>query len=188
MVERLLEILNSVHPISNPLKTKISSIIQTKHIPQKCFLLKEGQISNHIYFIDKGFVRSFYIKDDKEITAWFMRENDFVVSVNSFYKREKSYEYIQALESCIVHYIHYNDLEKLYKEFVELNINGRLLTIHYYIQNEERLFSMRKKSAEERYRLLQNKHPEIIQRAPLGYIASYLGISQETLSRIRSRR
>lgn len=180
--------MNSVHPLTLEFNQRLSGVIQSKDISKKSFLLKEGQVCNHIYFIEKGFIRSFYMKDGKEITAWFMKEDDFIISVNSFYKREPSYEYIQAIEDSTVNFVHYDDLQKLYNDFVEFNINGRLLTIHYYILSEERLYSMRKQSAEERIKFLLDKHPEIFRRAPLGYIATYLGISLETLSRIRARR
>jgi CRP-like cAMP-binding protein len=68
-------------------------------------VLKEGQVCDNIYFIEQGYLRSFYLKDGKEITAWFMKENDVIVSVNSFFKREPSYEYIQAIEDSILHYV-----------------------------------------------------------------------------------
>lgn len=188
MQNRLISYLDAVHPLSVPLKEKIYSIIQTKEILKKDFLLKEGQISDHIYFIEKGFIRSCYIKDDKEITSWFMGENDFIISVNSFFLRKPSYENIQAIDNSIVHFIQYDQLEKLYEEFPEFNIVGRKLTTHYYILSEERVYSMRKQTAEERYKFLLDKHPEICQKAPLTQIASYLGIALETLSRIRARK
>lgn len=188
MPSLLVNYLNTVYPLSEALKERLSSIIQTKEIPKKTFLLKEGEISNYIYFIEKGFIRSYYVKEGKEITAWFMGDNDFIISVDSFYKRCKSYEYIETIEDSLVHFIHYDELEKLYKDFLEFNVIGRILTTHYYILSEERVYSMRKQTAEERYDFLTEKHSEILLRAPLTQIASYLGISLETLSRVRSKK
>ena len=186
-MDRLLMLFNSIVPVSEPLRAQLSETLKTLVCPKKHYILKEGQISSHIYFIERGFVRSFYSKDGKEITCWFMKENDIIISVNSFYKRTPSYESIQSLEECVLHYIHYQELQHLYKEFVEFNIIGRILTENYYILSEERLFSMRKQSAEDRFRHLLQNHPEVIQRARLTDIASYLGISLETLSRIRGK-
>ena len=177
-----------MHPLSAALKERINSIVQSKQIFKKDFLLREGQVSNYIYFIEEGFIRSYYIKGNTEVTCWFMGIGDFIISVNSFFLRKPSYESIQAVENSTVHFIHYDELQQLYKEFSEFNAVGRMLTTHYYILSEERLYSMRKQTAEERYIFLINKHPEILQKAPLTQIASYLGIALETLSRIRARK
>lgn len=188
MNHNLLNLFNSINPISKELEQRLSKTLQVKTFPKKYFLLKEGQVSNYIYFIEKGFLRSYYINNSKEITGWFMKENDIIISVNSFYKREPSYEWIQTIEESTLHYIHYDELQKIYKDFIEFNIAGRVLTEIYYVLSEERLYGMRSHTAEERFKFLLEKHPEIIQRAPVGYIASYLGISLETLSRLRGRK
>ncbi len=185
MNENLLQLFNSIIPISPPLKERLSETLKTKIFKKNQVLLKEGQVCDYIYFIEQGYLRSYYLKEDKEITAWFMKENDIIISVNSFFKREPSYEYIQTIEDSRLHYIHYDELQKIYKDFVEFNIVGRVLTEMYYTLSEERLYGMRSQTAEERFAFLLDKHPEIIHRTPRSYIASYLGISFETLSRIR---
>jgi CRP-like cAMP-binding protein len=185
MNQNLLQLFNSIIPISDELEKRLSETLQTNTYPKKYLLLKEGQVCNYIYFIEKGFLRSYYINHDKEITGWFMKENDIIVSVNSFFKRIVSYENIQTIEESTLHYIHYNELQNIYKDFIEFNIVGRVLAEMYYVLSEERLYGMRSHTAEERLQFLLDKHPEILLRAPLGYIASYLGISSETLSRIR---
>lgn len=185
MNENLLHLFNSIIPLSMSLKERLSETLQTKDFKKNQLVLREGQVCNYIYFIENGFLRSYYLKDGKEITAWFMKENDIIISVNSFFKREPGYEYIQTIEDSTLHYIHYDELQKIYKDFVEFNIVGRVLTEMYYTLSEERLYGMRSQTAEERFAFLLDKHPEIIQRTPRSYIASYLGISFETLSRIR---
>lgn len=185
MNQNLLHLFSSIIPVSSQLEERLSETLQTKTFPKKQLLLKEGQVSNYIYFIEKGYLRSYYINHDKEITGWFMKENDIIISVNSFFKREPSYENIQTIEESTVHFIHYDELQKIYIEFIEFNIVGRVLTEMYYTLSEERLYGMRSHNAEERLEFLLQKHPEILLRAPLGYIASYLGITSETLSRIR---
>lgn len=184
----LFALFDSIIPVSDDLKSRFSEILRVECFPKKRLLLKEGQVCNHVYFIEKGFIRSFYLKNTKEITSWFMKENDVIIAVNSFYKRYPSYEFIQTLEESTLYYVSYDELESLYKDFMEFNVIGRILTEKYYALSEERLYSMRKQTADARFRFLLKNHPEIIQRASLGYIASYLGISLETLSRIRRQR
>lgn len=117
-----------------------------------------------------------------------MKENDIVISVKSFFCREPSHESIQAIEDTICYSVSFDELNDLYKRFPLLNLNGRLLTTHYYILSEERLYIIRKQKAFDRYKYLIEKHPEILFRAPIKYIASYLGINTETLSRIRGKK
>lgn len=187
MSHPLLHLCNSIIPLSDALKERLMSLLCVDTFPKKTLLLKEGQISNYIYFIEKGFVRSFYQKGNQEITSWFMQENDFFFSVNSFINRQPSQEYIETIEESTLCYIHYDELQKMYREFIEFNIVGRVLTEKYYVLCEERLQSIRKQRSEERYQFLLSYHTQILQRAPLKYVASYLGISLETLSRIRSK-
>lgn len=184
MNTNLFDFLNSILPLSEELKTQLSFYLKLQQFEKKTFLLKEGQTCNYIYFMQQGLVRSYYTKDGNEICSWFMKEGDVIISVDSFYNRKSSYEFIEAIEDTSVYYIHYDELQLLYKKFIEFNIVGRVLTEKYYQLSEERLFSMRKQKAAERYNFLLSHHPEIFQRVPRKYIASYLGITEETLSRI----
>ncbi len=178
--------LNSVCRLSSDLNKKIAALIRRRKVPKKELILKEGEVSDYIYFIEKGFMRCFYRNSKKETTVWFMAENDIINSVKSFYDRTPSYENIEALEDSIVHYIHYDQLQDIYEEFPEFNVIGRLLTIKYYMLSEERLYNIRNLKAEERYSYLLKQHPEICDRARVADIASYLGINITTLSRIRA--
>jgi len=188
MNQNLLYLFRSIIPVSNQLEQRLSETLQTKTFNKKHLLLKAGQVCNYIYFIETGFLRSYYINHDKEITGWFMKEDDIIVSVNSFFKREPSYEWIQTIEESTLHFIHYDELQNIYKDFIEFNIVGRVLAEMYYVLSEERLYAIRSHTAEERFNFLLDKHPEIIQRAPVGHIASYLGITHETLSRLRGNK
>ncbi len=188
MNENLYQFLNSVYPVSESLNKELIKRLGLKKVKKKEFILQEGEICNNIFFIETGFFKSFHLKDGKEIVQWFMKTNDVIISVNSFYNQVPSYENIQATQDSIVHYISYESLHFLYANFVEFNITGRVLTQHYYALSEERLFGMRKQKAEERYNFLLETHPEIIQNAPRTDIASYLGISLETLSRMGKKK
>ena len=110
------------------------------------------------------------------------------ISIESFFLQKPSYESIQALEETVLHYVSYKDLQYMYRQFPEFNFIGRVLTEKYYSQSEQRLYAIRMQRADERYGYLMQNLPELIQRVPSSYIASYLGITLETLSRIKSKR
>ncbi len=188
MFNQLFALFSSIIPLSDDLKACLNDQLEVQEIAKKSFLLKEGQVCNHIYFIEKGLVRSYYVKDGVEICSWFMKEGDVIISVNSFFKRVPSLENIQCLEDSVVYGITYEALQLLYKRFIEFNIIGRILTEKYYMLSEERLYSMRKQSAKESYLYLLENHPTLLQRVPRKHVASYLGISLETLSRMKFKK
>ena len=151
------------------------------------YLLNEGQVCRYLYFLEKGALRGFYNLDGKEITHWFGFEKDFVTSFHSFITREPAVENIQLLESSILWVISKETLIGLLNQHHEIEKLVRIIYENYYIRLEERFVNAQFKTAGERYDNLLQQTPHILERAPLGHIASYLGISQETLSRIRSR-
>ncbi|TDH18147.1 Crp/Fnr family transcriptional regulator [Segetibacter sp. 3557_3] len=186
-MERLLGLLASIHPLSPALEQHLSEIIQRQLFPKKCMLLKAGHTCRHIRFVEQGLARCYHNENSKEVSSWFMKEGDVFISVESFYQQKPSIESIQALEDCHVYSIEYAQLQHIYSTYPEFNIIGRILTERYYQLAEQRSKSLRSKSARERYAYLLNNHPELIQRVPSKYLSSYLGITEETLSRIRSK-
>jgi len=151
------------------------------------YLLTKGKICRHLYFLEKGALRGYYDLDNKEITHWFAFENDFVTSFHSFITQQPSVENIQFLEGSIVWCISKEKLTALFNEYHEIERLVRIAYEKYYIRLEERFVGSQFKTASERYENLLHQSPHMLERVPLGYIASYLGISQETLSRIRGR-
>ena len=151
------------------------------------YLLTWGKICRHLYFLEKGALRGYYDLDKKEITHWFAFENDFVTSFHSFITQQPSVENIQFLEGSIVWCISKEKLTALFNEYHEIERLVRIAYEKYYIRLEERFVGSQFKTAAERYENLLHQSPHMLERVPLGYIASYLGISQETLSRIRGR-
>ena len=184
-MNEFLQNLNLIYPMSPALQEYLYQKMKLVVVPKKAFLLKEGKVCKHLYFINKGLTRCFYNKEDKEVSSWFMKEGDLIISVESFFKQQPSYENIQAIEDCELFSISSDELQLIYKKFPEFNFIARVLTEKYYTMSEQRLFSLRMQRASERYALLMGQFPEIIQRVPSTFIASYLGITLETLSRIK---
>ncbi len=107
-----------------------------------------------------------------------MKEGDVIISVESFFKQSVSCENIQALEECVLYYINYDELQYIYRQFAEFNFIARVLTEQYYTLSEQRLYSIKMQRSYERYQYLIDRFPELVQRVPPKFIASYLGIQK----------
>lgn len=166
---------------------KLSPYVKEKTVQKNVVLLKQGAIARYIYFIESGLLYSTVFQKDKDIVSWFAQENEFFTSMYSFISQKPSFETIIALEESKLYYISYDDLQKLYLSVPKFERLGRILTEHYFIQLEERTLSLQYQSAKERYNDFMKNYPELHQRVSLGLLASFLGISQETLSRVRGK-
>ena len=187
-MERLLSLIQSIQPLSDELKAGLTQMLRCDTFPRKHWLLQPNQVSDRLYFVETGLVRGYYLKDGREVTSWFMREGDFLMSIASFYTRQPTQEYVELLETSTLWSITYLQLQQLYRQFPEFNVVGRLLTEKYYVLSELRTQNLRMQTAPERYQQLLADFPDIFGRVPLKYIASHLGISPETLSRLRGQR
>lgn len=187
-MEQLLYFLSSIHPLSDDLKDYLFRHLKTQELSKKALLLKAGHICRNVYFIEKGLLRCYYDKEHHEVSSWFMKEGDFIISIESFYQQKESYESIQALEDSVLYSIGYNDLQSGYRKFPEFNFIGRILTEKYHELWAQQLYALRMQTAHERYQWLLKSHAELILRVPGKYIASYLGIEETTLSKIKNNR
>ncbi|MGY4538197.1 CRP-like cAMP-binding protein [Mucilaginibacter sp. UYNi724] len=185
-VELLIQTLNFISPLSSELDKRFRENLREEKFPRRHLLLKEGQIANKIYFINQGFARAFYYtREGKECTSWFMGKGELMISVYSFYTQQPAAENIELLEQSELLSMTWNQLQGIYADFPEYNFIGRIVTEKYYQLSEERAVLLRTLSAKERYERLLLTHPGILEKAQLGQIASYLGLSAETLSRVR---
>lgn len=151
------------------------------------YLLREGQVCNHVSFINKGAFRVFNILNDNNYTAYFAFENDYVTDYKSFLTRKPSFDNIVALEDAELIQLDYDSMQHLYETFPVWQKYGRLISEFVFIETAERSQSLLMKSPEERYLQMLKEHPHILERVPLKYIASFIGVTPEALSRIRKR-
>jgi CRP-like cAMP-binding protein len=186
-LQQLLTYIQTHLTISTAATNALQQSLTKIELNKNDFILQEGQISKHLYFLEKGCVRGFYNVDGKDITQWFGFENDFVTSFRSFITQTPSAEYIHVIEDSVLWALDKEQLNNLLKTFPEIEKLVRIIYEQYYIRLEERYANAHFKTATERYENLLQYEPHILQRMPLGYIASYIGISQETLSRIRAK-
>jgi CRP-like cAMP-binding protein len=183
----LLQVLNNINILSPGIRAQLEAHLTEEHFPKKTIILKEGQVSQRIYFVKQGFTRAYYHKGGSEFTSWFMGQGEIIVSVYSFFSRKPSFENIQVLEDSVLQSINWDQLQSIYKNYPEFNLTGRLITEQYYIRSEERAINLQTLTAKQRYDNLLATYPGILQKVSLGQIASFLSIKQETLSRIRAK-
>lgn len=187
--QNLFGLFNSIYPLKEEIQLAIIANSEVIHVEKKTKLLSVGERSNTIYFIVSGAARIYYLdRDGKETNTWFLFENELLISVYSFYTGNPSFEYIETLEDCELIAVRREKLDEMYLKFLEFNFSGRKLTEYYHMRNELQGNELRMLSAKERYENLLQRSPQLFQRVSLGHIASYLGISQETLSRIRKQK
>lgn len=147
--------------------------------------LKGGQYVSSYFVIHKGLIRAYFYRDEKQITAWFGEENQVFASIIPAYTGKPSFEYLELLEDAEIYALATNDLDELYLRYPELNLIGRKIAEGVCVLLEERIVSLHTESALQRYHSMLEKQPNLLARVNLGLIASYLGMSPETLSRIR---
>lgn len=181
----LVKHLSSIISISESLKEEINFISKKVAVPKGEVIININERCDQLFFVEKGLLRGYYFEEDKEITNWFSQEQEFATCFYSFIANKPSVEIIQTLEDCELIRLNYSSLQNLYTKFPETERIGRIITENYYIKLEERILNLQFKTAKERYQKLSSSKPSLLQRASLGQIASYLGITQETLSRIR---
>lgn len=183
----MLKQLQNLDPfILHEILEDFQSILQTNSYPKHHILHQTGTICQYSYLIEKGIARAYYYKDGKDITAHFAFENESITAIDSFIQRKRSRYAIEVLEEAVIHSIHYQDLQDLLAQKPQYEKYIRLFLEQIYVDLAERVEDLLFFSAKERYQKLLQKHPDLIQRVNLGHIASYIGISQETLSRIRN--
>jgi len=185
-MQGLLDIFRKIGELPPSQETALLEAVVRKEYPAKTILLQQGQICHKIYYVEKGIARTYYLKDGKDITYWLALENDFVGSMSSFFMREPSNKFVATVSDCVLWEFEHQRLEELYASNTALEKVGRQFANHAISLMEKRFEHLHFNTAKERYNQLIATEPAIIQRVPLGMIASYLGVSQETLSRIRS--
>ena len=187
-VNSLQKAITSISPLSEESMNVFSAAWKHWSTTKDFFLLKENTVSDYIYFIEKGVARIYYYKNGKEITEWIAMDQQFFLSITSFFQRTPSHLIIQTIEPSEVYGIHHDDFMSLADKYHDVERLLRKMVTTSLILSQIRMDSIQFESAQQRYEKLLKTTPQIVQRVPLTYIASFLGITLETLSRIRSAR
>lgn len=181
--------LETFSPLSPRAKAAFEEVLLRQVCPKKTFLYRANEVCNRLYFVEKGILREYFLNEkDEEITNWLGLEHTLATSMYSFIARTPTQMHMQVLEDATLISVSYDDLQQLYERFHEIERLGRIVTEQYFLETEEIKRSFQYLSATQRYESLLVHQPELLRRIPLGYLASYLGISLETLSRIRAKK
>ncbi len=183
----IMAFVNGICPISKEAALFIQQHVFPVTLTKGKYLLRAGEICNHYYYIHKGILRSFLKYGSKEITIWINPEGEITTSIRSMTRQQPSDEYIHVLEDCELFAISFEDVNKMYDLFPDMNRFARMLLEQYYAETEERVYIGRIPNANARYAHFIQSRPELVNRIPLKYVASYLGITLETLSRLRAK-
>lgn len=179
--------VKNIYPISATVQEFMNQKTYPGHLNKGEYLVNAGGMCTGIYLIRKGILRSYIKEGAKEITTWISNEQELVTCITSFGLQQPARENIQALEDCDLTVLNLEDLQFLYENFPEANIVGRKLLEKYYRDAEERAFIARLMEATSKYKHFIATKSALLNRVPLKFIASYLGMTLETLSRIRSK-
>ncbi|SOE23718.1 cAMP-binding domain of CRP or a regulatory subunit of cAMP-dependent protein kinases [Spirosomataceae bacterium TFI 002] len=184
----IADFLLKLVPFSTEELNDIVSHFEKEDVTKDQVLIKEGQVCHKLYFVEKGIGRSYYLKEDgKDVTQWFFGDGSFMTSVDSFFQQRPSLYYLEILEDAMIYSISKKKMDLLLAKYHKMETFARLLAIEMLNQMVQKLNAIQFQTAKERYNYMLADLPNISQRVALGHIASYLGITQETLSRIRRK-
>ncbi|MDE6199639.1 MAG: Crp/Fnr family transcriptional regulator [Muribaculaceae bacterium] len=180
------DIINRRHVLPEDSLALLCRSMELVHYPKGHHVLEIGKIERDVYFISKGIVRAFTLVDGKEVTFWVGKEGATIVSMMGYVRNEPGYETMELMEDSVLYVIKRDELQRLYNEDIHIANWGRRFAETELLDAEVRVITLLLATATERYRDLLDNQSDLLQRLPLGCIASYLGITQVSLSRIRA--
>lgn len=182
----LKEIVNEIYALPESAMLLFQKIVTEVSLPKGYTLMEADKVEDTLYFIRKGIARAYAYLENTEMTFWFGVEGSAMISMRSYIEHKSGYEYIELLEDCVLYQIKTSDLQQLYESNIHIANWGRKFAERELIKTETRMINREFKTAAERYQDLMDYYPHLLQRVQLGYIASFLGITQVSLSRIRA--
>lgn len=186
-MESLFSLLSSIYPITPLFREAIAKELTWLSLPKHYLLLEAPRIADHAYYLDSGFALTYsFIKGEKQVDGFWL-SGQIVCSSKSLFEQTPSNEYIQLVKQSEVICISYKSIMNLLKIFPEANFIYRVVMNQYYEQVRERIRDMQLLDAADRYEKLLGRYPGIEQVIPQEYIASYLGITPQSLSRIKRK-
>jgi len=165
----------------------LESITEVKHLKKNDIFINESDIANEIAFTNSGYLRVYYNHDGEEITRDITPLHSFVTALPSFISQKPSFEIIKAVTDCELITINKTDLETLYDTYPNWERFGRLIIEEMFVESQNRIYAFITEPAAERYKRLVKQHPDMIKAVPLKYLADFIGIKLQSLSRLRKR-
>ncbi len=187
MFQNFYKVIGSIVSFTDEEKQLIEEAFVFRKVAKKTKLSEEGKVAKELYFISKGLVRLYYTKDGEEITGFIFKENLFASSYDSFLREVPGIQTLEALEDCELLVISKRNLEKLYEAVPKMHIVARKVAEQRFINAQQMLSSFILDTPVERYKKFEEQHGDLLLRVPHHIIASLLGITPVSLSRIRKR-
>jgi CRP-like cAMP-binding protein len=184
----LIQFCNQLSPLTEEATTDLLQILKTKTVQKGDYLLKGGQVCKYLYYIDQGLAKTFFYKDDKEFIMRFFPENLMFTVLDSYLTQTPTHFMIITLEPTTITYVRHDDMEALCKKHYCIEHFMRRLVSIASLNMMSRISEMLEENATERYNNFVEKNNSLLQRISLGDLASYIGITQVSLSRIRTKR
>lgn len=186
-VNNIIKSIRNFHPVSDESIRELSAHFVKMEYPSKTLIIEGGKMNNYVYFIEKGLCRSYCIVDGEEVTSWFSREGDITFALLALYRNQPGFEYVETIEDTTVYAIKIDDLNELYNRNIEIANWSRVVHQECVLSLQTRRIERLQKSAKERYEILLNEQPDLFIRVKLGYLASFLGMTPQHLSKMRSK-
>ena len=174
------------HTLPVPCLDRLAEVLVPFKTRKGTKLLVEGQVQDYLFYVEKGLLRQYYFKYNKDLTENLACDGDVVMCLESFLRRVPSALLVEALENSAVWGIPYDDIQRLASESYDIELLYRSVLEHSLLESQRKADMLRFEPSHVRYRRLLEYYPEIVKRAPLVYIASFLQMTPETLSRVRS--
>ena len=181
------QIISRTYPLPPSSMERMKAYMQEVELPKGHHVLRMGKVEKDIFFIKRGIARAYTTVDGNDVTFWIGEEGDTLVSMNGYVNNQPGYESMELMEPSVLYVLKHCDLQRLFLDDIHIANWGRRYAETELIATERRLISFLLTDASERYSRLMADNPEYLQRLPLGSIASYLGITQVSLSRIRAK-
>lgn len=185
-IKNIIQGIRRYYPVSDHSIEKLASLLTENHLPNHYLLTRGGIRNNFIYFIEQGCSRTYFLVEGKEITNWFSIEGDITFSSNALYHRMTGFDFVELLEDSTIFSMSIDSLNELYKSDIDIANWSRTIHQEVLLKMQNLRIDRLTLTAKERYDKFRNENPEVINRVNLGYVASYLGMTQQHLSTIRA--
>lgn len=185
MYQDLVSTINQFATLSEEEIEALSSCVKLQKLDKNVCFIDEGEIANYIAYVRSGYLRVHFNKEGDEITRDISSVNSFVTAFTSFITKKPSFEIVSTITDCELLLISREDLNYLYQTYNKWQMIGRRVVEEMFVRSQKRIYSLLTRTAEERYMKLFTDKPDMLQNVPLQYIASYLGITSQSLSRLR---
>ena len=187
MTQNLIQFIKQIVPFTDEEIQDIQHLFDEKSLKKGEFWVKEGEFNSDILFVNKGMLRSYFVKGEVEKTFDLVIENQIVTATECYSTGLPSTDFIQAVEDSYLSVISKDSLETLYSKSSKWERVGRIIFEYYTLEQEIRIRSFIAETAQERYERLATEQPELMQRTPQIYLANFLGITPQSLSRLRRK-